>query len=95
MAEAAANSKQLAEDIGDAVIALLCQDAVSQQIGHVVSALNETHDALAAGNTDRAGELLERLRAQSTMRSEQDLLDRMTGQTTAGRADAQGSVELF
>jgi methyl-accepting chemotaxis protein len=105
VAEAATNSERLAGDIEEAMTALQFQDAVSQQLDHVAAALGEARAALDAGDGSRADDLIERLRTRSTMRSERQILDRLSGRTAAGSAGAEtpadaadaapGSVELF
>lgn len=97
VAEAAANSARLAEDIGEAMTALQFQDAVNQQIEHVMAALTEARDGLASGHPGEAAALLDRLRARTTMQSERQVLDRLSNRASAaaGTPSAPSSIELF
>lgn len=94
IAEAAANSSRLAEDIGEAMTALQFQDAVSQQLEHVRIALDEARDGLVSGQPGEAAALLDRLRARTTMQSERQVLERLSPHAPAQPA-IDSSIELF
>jgi len=99
VAEAASNSEKLAEDIEEAMTALQFQDAVNQQIEHVVSALHEAREVLESGDESQAENLVDKLRLRATMQSERLLLARITNGTTGTSGEledsAPSSVELF
>jgi len=94
VAEAAANSARLADDINEAMTALQFQDSVSQQLEHVRAALDEAGDGLAGDGGD-ATDLLDRLRARATMDSERQVLDRLTNRSPSAAGSAPNSIELF
>jgi methyl-accepting chemotaxis protein len=100
--QSARNSESLANDIARAVIAMQFQDSMSQQVTHVVDALQEIEVGLTErlrGNPatagyaghDRAGDLMTRY----TMQSERDTHAAQLG-THMGTPNALGdNVELF
>lgn len=103
MVVARENSQRLARDISQAIVAMQFQDAVSQRIGHVVSTLEDLHDALqsrlspddARGPAGEFQDWTRRMAAQYTMASERDAL---ALHVTIGADNTQGlgdNVELF
>lgn len=103
MVVARENSQRLARDISQAVVAMQFQDAVSQRIGHVISTLEDLHEALqlklssddANGPASQFQDWTHRMAGQYTMASERDAL---AAHVTTGEDDTQGlgdNVELF
>lgn len=97
------NSQCLAHDISHAVVAMQFQDSVSQRVGHVISTLEEMHEALqskldlheATGAATPVHDWTSRMADQYTMASERKAL---ASHVTAGADDTQGlgdNVELF
>lgn len=99
----ARNSNDLARDIAQAVIALQFQDAMSQQINHVIEALREMETGLEAHLPDPGGAMWsgtvqtpvdwqERLTQRYTMASERRVQADSLGQQ--GTADIGDNIEL-
>lgn len=100
-------SRDLEEDISQAVVALQFQDIVNQRIAHVVETLNEVEMALALClrelphvwqgiDSKLDGHWASRLERGYTMEAERSLLARHNGAAKTSVLDGQGSnVELF
>jgi methyl-accepting chemotaxis protein len=101
-AESAEINRQLAQQTGEAVMALQFQDRVKQQITHVVAALHDLHGAMAGGTTsggapgaDRAVDWDAHLRARYTMHQERMVHDARPS-PAQGHSDALApNIELF
>ena len=98
LAESAANSSKLAEDIYEAITALQFQDAVNQQLEHMQATLHEVRNALgrsAQAPTQEVAKWLDRLCSRYTMRSERELLEQMTDPNKTNESPELQAIELF
>jgi methyl-accepting chemotaxis protein len=96
--ESAASSEALARDISRAVMTLQFQDAVSQRVGHVVSALHVVHEGLSGRlpRRERSAQGPRHVVESYTMQAERDTHARHFGEPQAtASSSAAGSVELF
>lgn len=97
------NSEEVARDVGRAIMSLQFQDAVSQRVGHVVTALREVEaglsECVADSPCDAAADIFsskwyERLEKCYTMAEERQVTSDSAGSETEVPSSA-GSVELF
>ncbi|NUQ63503.1 MAG: hypothetical protein HUU20_13575 [Pirellulales bacterium] len=108
MEQARENSRSLARDIGQAVVALQFQDAVSQRIGHVVQTLQDVHGAVQsilgggppagsppADNGAPARDWTVQMADRYTMASERQTLAASTSRQARNARDPRDNVELF
>lgn len=100
------NSRQVGEDLSQAIVAMQFQDAMSQRVGHVAHTLEEIHEVLetrlAEENDDRSSsarvshhDWSNRMRDRYTMAAEHKAMSSHGGFKAAGDEGLGDNVQLF